>query len=137
MAAQFRAKKGFAGTVRARVNRARDELLAGARFAADENRGVRRGDLLDEPEDVAHRGALADDGLEPVVLQAPLEADRLLREPERLDGALHAEEQLVGDDGLRHVVEGAEVVRLARALDRAVRRHEDHFRRRAARPRAS
>ena len=86
-------------------------------------------DLLDEPEQVAHRGALADDGLEPVVLQAPFEADRLLREPERLDGALHAEEQLVGDDGLRHVVEGAEVVRLARALDRAVRRHEDDLRR--------
>src|ERR1039457_223078 len=119
----------FAGAVRARVNRARDELLARARFAADENRGVRGRDLLDEPEEVAHGGALADDRLEPVVLQASLEADRFLREPERLDGALHAAEQRVGDDGLRQVVECAEVMCLARALARAVRRHEDHSRR--------
>ena len=74
-------------------------------------------------------GAVADDRLEAVPLQAPLEAERLLGEPEGLDGPLDAEEKLVGDDRLRHVVERAELVRLARPLDRAVRRDEDDLRR--------
>ena len=120
---------GIAAQLRAGVDRARDQLLARAGLAADEDRRVRRRDLLDEPEDVAHRGAVADDRLEAVALQAPLEAERPLREPERVDGALDAEEELVRDDGLRHVVERAERVGLARPLDGAVRGHEDHLRR--------
>ena len=111
------------------VNGARHQLLARARLAPDQDGGVRRGDLLDEAEDLAHRRALAHDRLEAVFLQPSLEAERLLGEAEGLEGPLDAEEKLVGDDRLRHVVEGTELVRLPRALDRAVGRDEDHLRR--------
>src|SRR5690606_32272841 len=49
--------------VRARrqlVQRARDHVLAGPGLALDEDRGVGRRDALDQAEDLAHRGRLAD-----------------------------------------------------------------------------
>ena len=42
------------------MDRPRDELLAGARLASHEDGRLCRGDLLDEAEDLAHRGAFAD-----------------------------------------------------------------------------
>ena len=48
------------------VDGVRDELLAGTARAADEHREVGVGDLADDVEHALHRGALADDVLEPV-----------------------------------------------------------------------
>src|SRR5262249_41536585 len=46
------------------MDRARDELLADAALALDEHRGLEVGDLRDGAEDLRHRGALREDGLE-------------------------------------------------------------------------
>ena len=48
------------------VDRAGDQLLAGAAFAFDEHRGLGVGHLLDQPEDLLHRLALAHDVVQPV-----------------------------------------------------------------------
>ena len=50
------------------VQRAGDQLLAGAALALDEDGGVRRADLPEHVEDALHRRAAADDALEAVAL---------------------------------------------------------------------
>ena len=64
-----------------------DEFLARAGFPRDEYRDVGRGDLLQFPEDLHHRGAHADDFAEALVLQF---LDEL-----RLVGSERAQEQCV------------------------------------------
>ena len=64
--------------VRARavvMDRARDQLLAGAGLALDQHGAVHRRDQLQGLEHLLHRGALADDVVEPVAI-AKLCADR-------------------------------------------------------------
>ena len=64
MAAQLMATKGLVLARRELVDGAGDQLLAGAAFAGDENRGGAGGDQLDEAEDLLHFGRGADQGAE-------------------------------------------------------------------------
>ena len=64
------------------VERAREELLANACLSFDQYGGVERSDLLDLPEDVAERVALAHDLIEvPRRRDLVLEVDDLLLQP--------------------------------------------------------
>jgi hypothetical protein len=63
--------------VRSVVNGARDELLAGARFAADEHGRVASRDFLDDLQDMLERAARADDPAK--VVPGPVGRRRLLR----------------------------------------------------------
>ena len=60
------------------VDAARDHLLAGAGLAGDEHRQLRRRDLLERGEDLAHRERGAGDALEAVALRQ-LDLDDVLR----------------------------------------------------------
>ena len=61
------------------VDRVRDELLAGSRLSADENRRVSRGGLRDLLVELLHRPAVADDVLQVVAaLQLALELEVLV-----------------------------------------------------------
>ena len=74
------------------VDRLRDELLAGARLAADEDRGVGAGDLHDLLAHLPHRPARAEDVREVIALaQLVAQADVLVHQalPVRLDERLH------------------------------------------------
>ena len=68
------------GAQRVVVDRVRDELLAGARLAADQHRRVRLGDLRDLLVHLAHRSARADDVREVVALAQLLPQVRVLVE---------------------------------------------------------
>ena len=111
------------------VDRARDQLLAGAALARDQHRAVGARDLRHDVEHAAQRAAVADDVLE-AVLRAQLalqravlglEAtvlDRLLDEP-----AHHVEVALV--ERLLEVPERARAQRFDRALGAAEARDDD------------
>ena len=120
------------------MNGVRDELLAGAGFAGDEDRAARLRHRLEQREQLLHRGALADDALELVPLfellaqvgvlgaqpallergvddvQQLVELERLLDEVARaaldgLDGVLHR--AVAGDDDADDVgIDGAGLV---------------------------
>src|SRR5207302_2619373 len=85
------------------VNGARDELLAGPRFAPDENGRIRRGNRFHLVEHALQRRGLADDLLE-VVLGADLvlQVDLLRRELVLELGDLLERERVV--DGERHLL---------------------------------
>ena len=93
-AAQFTLHERLAGARRVVVDRVRDELLAGAGLAADEDgRGARRR-LRDLLVQLLHRPAVADDVLQLVAaLQLALELRVLVEKPPALglDEALDAE----------------------------------------------
>ena len=118
------------------VRRAGDQLLAGARFAADEHRRVALGHLLHDVEHVLERRARSDDLVEFV--------DVLLRAAEVLELVLHAlhferlldlDLHLLDLERLLHVVERADLHRLDRRVHRSERRHQDDRRRRVQRAR--
>ncbi len=115
-----------AGARRVVVDGAGDQLLAGARFAADQDRRVAARDLLDDVEDALQRAAGADDAVEvvDVALGVPEIVDLVPQAPvlQRLvDLDLH----LLDLERLRHVVEGADAHRLDGGVDRAEGGHQD------------
>ena len=116
------------------VNAARDELLAGARLAVDEDRRIALADAADELVDPAHCARLADD-----LLRRRLAVDRLakalhlVREATVLDGARHREEEELRVDRLRDEVVGADADRADGRLEAALPRDHDD---RHVRPRA-
>ena len=123
-------EKRFAGARGNVVQRLRDEALAGAVFAGDEDVGVRRADARDDVEHRAHRGRLRDQG--GAGLAAGAEELRLLLEPAiRADRA--AEIDLVADDReqarvvprLRHEIARATAHRLDGDIDAGPSRHHD------------
>ena len=86
--AELTVTNGRARARRVRVDRARDELLAGAALALDEDRRPRGPGQADELEDLAHPLGLADDAPEAEALRELLaQAPVLLGQPARL-GAL-------------------------------------------------
>ncbi len=103
--------------------------FAGAALALDQHgRGGPR-DPLDQTEDLAHARAAADDVVEAVaLLELAPEVDVLLVEPALLERAVDDDLELVDVEGLRHVVVGAELHRLDRALGGGVGGHHDHRR---------
>ena len=66
------------------MDRARGELLAGARLAADQHRARRRCDGLEQVEEVAHHGAAAFDMGQPVVLKGAVITEFLWINPHPL-----------------------------------------------------
>ena len=67
IAPQLTRTNGPAARARARVDRARDHLLAGAGLAEDQHRRVGARDLLDALHHVAQAGGRADDGVADVL----------------------------------------------------------------------
>ena len=116
------------------VDRAGDQLLAGARLAADQAGRVALGDLLDDREHRLQRAARADDPVEVVdVLLRVAQVLDLVLEAAVLEGLLDLELHLLDLERLLHVVEGADLHRLDRRVDRAERRHQDDRARRVQR----
>ena len=117
--------KGCERTAAGEVDRARHDLLAGAALAADEHARTAARDLADQREDLAHRGALADQlahrrGLVDGTAQPAV----LLFERAAFECALEPEQQRVALERLGHVVEGAGVHRLDGRVDAAEGRHQ-------------
>ena len=103
--------EGPAATVAPLVDRARDDLLAGAALAGDEHGGVGRRDALDQVVCLLHRGALPDEGVES-------------RQPSRLQAQpLH----LLAQAAVRRrpVDRDREDVELDRLVDEVVGAHAD------------
>ncbi len=74
--------KRFIRARRGRVNRLGDEFLAGAAFAADQNRGARRCDLRNEVQKHLHLVAFADDVWKiEALLQRAFELDVFIAKP--------------------------------------------------------
>ena len=118
--------------VRARdcvVQRARDQLLAGARFAGDQHRHARARQAADGAEHLLHRGRLAEQLAESSRLGCGLRAAAALRwraaRAHELDG-------LVDVERLRQVFERAALVGGHRAVEVRVRGHHDDRQRRVA-----
>ena len=87
-------------------------------------------DLADEPQDVAHRLALADDHLLEVVAALELLAQHLAFPGELavLEEAADLAEHVLEDERLQDVVVRTAAQRFDRGLDRRVRRDEQHER---------
>ena len=87
-----------------------DEFLARARLAEDEHRGVRtaRG-LGDEVHDLLDAVAFRDEEGELVLQGAFLEEPHLLPEPDGFQCVADGDQEAAHDDGLDHVVVGAEL----------------------------
>src|SRR5271157_4523729 len=114
------------GSLRAEMDRARDQFLAGARFAGDKHARVGARDLFHDAEDLLDRVAFADDILEAVLVTqlAPQEAvfveERLLRQRVANDRL-----QMIVGERLGQVVVGALAQGVDRGLDARVRRQND------------
>ena len=103
------------------MDRARDDFLAGAGLAADENRARRARDGLERLKQIAHRPAASDDALEAVpLLQLLAQPGVLGLQPPLLDGAVERVPQLVELERLGHKVGGAALDDFDGIPDRAV-----------------
>ncbi len=109
------------------MDRARDELLAGAVLAQDEHLGLGAGDAPHGLRQCGGRRALADHAVLGGKLPA-LRAEGGVLPPEVTKGerALDREQQALGGPWLLEKVVGAELDRLDRALDRGVAGDHDH-----------
>ena len=135
-APQLTRTNGPAGAVRVAVQGGGDQLLAGAALADDQDGGVGRRGQADRLEDLAHRGALADQ----LGLGVGRFLGRLVRRsaapgPQRLDlggegplpqGPLQGQEHLVEVERLGQVVVGPAAHRLDRRGRAAEGGHDDH-----------
>src|SRR5690606_28850907 len=103
-----------------------DELLAGAAFAADEDRGIARRDLRDELAHATHRRGAADD-LASTAEVADLGAQigELGSKLAVLEGSLDESDEALGIDRLLDEIIGAVLHRLHGVLDRSHSREED------------
>ncbi len=105
------------------------ELLARAGLTRDEHRPGRGGGALDQVLDLRHRAARADERVERQVgRNLTLQQVDLARELTAVGGRAHAHQQLVAKERLLHEVDGAELHRLDRGLDRAKAGHHDERR---------
>ena len=95
------------------VEGAGDEFLAGAALAGDEDGGLCAGDLADQLAEIFHRRADALEFVTGVVLFGVAEVGVDLEELVVILGLLESDLQLVGREGLEHVVKGA----IAHAFD--------------------
>ena len=114
----------------AEMNRARDQFLAGARFAGDQHAGVGARDFFHDAEDLLDRVAFADDVLEAIFV-AQLAAQETVFPEQRLalERVAHHRLQMIVGERLGDVVVGALVQRVHRRFDAGVGGHDDahHF----------
>ena len=111
------------------VDRARDDLLAGAALAGDQDRGLRGGDLVDQAVKLEHPRGLADELLEPAAADHLAPQEQYLLAHRRPLQSLHDDRrEAFGLDRLDEVVVDAAPRRLDRAVDRAVRGQDDEGR---------
>src|SRR5258706_15449121 len=115
--------EGLVGARARAVDRAREELLAAAAFALDEDARVARGDALGFREEVLHQRGTRDDVLAPQLADARLLRGAAAVQRER---ALHVVQELFGVVGLGQVAEHAALGGRDRVGDRAVRGEDDH-----------
>ena len=116
------------------VDRAGDELLAGAGLAADQHRRVALGDLADDAEHLLERAARPDDAVEVVdVALRVTEVVDLVLHPAHLERLLDLDLHLLDFERLLHVVERAGLHRLDGRRHRAERGHQDDRGRRVQR----
>ena len=110
------------------MQRVRDELLAGAVLALDQDVRVAAGDALDQLEHFVHLLALADDVAEPELpLELLLEQQVLADQIAPLDGALEHRQQRVGLDRLLDEAVRAGLHRLDGLGHAAVAGDDDDF----------
>ena len=108
------------------VDGAGDELLAGARLAADQHRRVALRHLLHDAEHALQRAARADDAVEVVdVVLRVAEVVELVAHAPELERLLDLDLHLLDLERLLHVVEGADLHRLDRRAHRSERGHQD------------
>ena len=113
------------------VNRARDQFLARAGLALNQHGAVHRRHELEALEHRLHRGALADDVVEPVpVAQLRPQLGVLLAEPRLVDRRCQHAGEMWQLHRLDEEVDGAALDRRDRFFDTAVTGHDDshHFR---------
>jgi hypothetical protein len=108
------------------VDRLRHQLLAGSRFAADEDRGVGRCRLLDRAVDLPHPGAVADEPPEAAVLaQLAAQHLHLAQRLLPLHDLVEQDPQPLRIDRLGQVVVGAGLDGLDGGLDGPLRGEDD------------
>ena len=118
------------------VDRAGDELLAGARLAADQHGRIAPRHLLHDRQHLLQRAAGAHDVVEVVdVLLLVAQVVHLVLEVPELDRLLDLQLHLLDLERLLDEVERADLHRLDGGVDRPEGRHEDHGRARLDRPR--
>ena len=111
------------GAIAVLMDRARDQLLAGAGLAADQDGDGLCRDAADFFVKILHRAAAADERVARGARLADL--DRLGGKPRGGDGFAEELEQFLGGEWFEQVIVGAEPGRLDRGLGRAVRGHDD------------
>jgi hypothetical protein len=113
----------------ARMDRARQQLLAGTRFAADQHRAVGRRDALDDAHHLPHAGAVPDQVVGAALfLELSLEQPVLMFEAAFLQGITDDDLQLIDIERLDDVVVSSQLQRLDGALGRSVGGDHDHRR---------
>ncbi len=126
--------EGALGARRVEVQRARHQLLAGARLAGDEHVRGRAGEAPHQREDVLHDRRASDDVLEAIrARDLAAEARHLGAQAALLERLLDRGREIVDLEGLGDVVVRAELERALGGLDRAERGHDDDVRRTALR----
>ena len=103
------------------MDRARDQLFAGARFAGNEHAGIGARDFLHDAEDRLDRIAFADDVFEAILL-AQLAAQKMVFLEQRLgfERVAHLVLQMIVGERLGDVVVGALLQRLDGGFDAGV-----------------
>jgi hypothetical protein len=113
-------------SVAVKMQPARDQLLAGAAFALDQDGAVGVGHLVDQIVDDLHFAARADDVVELVfVFELLSQVGVFLPRTLELERALHRHLQLVDLERLRHIAVRSHFHRLDRGIDRGVGSNED------------
>ncbi len=111
------------------VNRAGDELFAGAGLAGDEDGALGVGHELGAADDFFHRAAAPDDPVVTELLVALVDEVPVLRaEPLMIERAADDDQQLVDLERLLQIIERAELHRLDRAFDGRVGGHHQNLR---------
>ena len=120
------------------MQRARDQLLAGAGLAGHEHRRAAARGAAHQIEHAAHGRALRDHAVEREALaQLGAQEAVLAREARHVQRPAHQLNQLLVLEGLLHVVEGALAHGRERGRHGRVRGHQDHGQLRIERARAA
>ena len=118
--------KGSVGPRAERVQRAREQLFAGAALPFEQHGGVGAGGAVQLLQHMAQPRILADDSRGPAPLgQLLLEQHVVGKHPALRDRALHHQHHVIGVDRLGEKVHRAFLHRRHRILNTAVRRHDD------------